>query len=532
MSHAMTIADLLSLQTGPPTYALIDVREMGEFNLGHIPYASPAPRGDLEWRIGELVPSRTVLVILYCEDGRRSTLAAGTLEKLGYCDVRYLAGGLEAWRAAGQPTVEGWGTPSREYGEKVALEAGIPEITPQEVIGRQKQGERFIILDSRTVAEYEQGHLPGAYSVPLDQLPLEVGDLVDQVDPLTVVVNCAGRTRSILGAHVLRRMGLSKVAALRNGTTAWQWRGYPLEHGFDPRSGYVPSLESRVAAEQFADRVRSEDQLQSLQPKDLQVLQQSGELHYVIDVRQPAEYAAGHIPGAIPGQSAVALFFMEQIVGVRGAPIVMTCDGRVRAILAASLYRRMGYPRVLFLDGGTAAWAQAGLPLTTGQSERSVPGLHEARARVAAVAPAELERRLRSTPAPIILDVRGSGDYAMGHLPGARWLSRGYLELRVADLVPDRRISLVTVCNDGVRSALAAATLLDIGYSDVTVLEGGVSAWEALGFPLEEGLNNAPVTLDEARGDADPFRRRGVLARTREEMEKFLLWEENLGRKQ
>ena len=227
MVRTLTPDELQSRRAGPPDYALVDVRERGEFNLGQIEGASPLPRGDFEWRIGELVPNRATPIVLVDSDGRRSALAAETAEKLGYQDVAYLAGGLDAWRAAGYPVITGWGVPGKDFGEKVAVVEDIPQITPEELVARREQGERFVILDSRTVPEYEASHLPGAYAVPGGQLPLEVMDLIGEGDP-TVVVNCAGRTRSILGAQVLRRMVLPKVTAFKNGTMAWHMAGYQL----------------------------------------------------------------------------------------------------------------------------------------------------------------------------------------------------------------------------------------------------------------------------------------------------------------
>lgn len=409
MPRAMSPADLIARRSGPATYAFIDVREKGEFNLAQIEGASPLPRGDFEGRIAELVPNRSVPIVLCCSDGWRSALAAATAERLGYQDVSYLAGGLDAWRAAGQTTIEGWGVPGKDYGEKVAVVEDIPQITPEELAERQQRGERFVILDSRTIPEYEASHLPGAYAVPGGQLPIEVLDLIGDGEP-TVIVNCAGRTRSILGAHLLRRMGLSQVMAFKNGTMAWHMAGFPLEHGPDPRPGRAPSPEAKAAANAFADRLAAEESLAATTPAELRRLQESGDLHYLVDVRLPAEYEAGHIPGAVSCQAGQLALMSEQIVGVREAPIVMTCDDRARAIYGAALYRQMGFPRVSFLAGGTRAWQAAGYPLATGPAERRVPGLAEARAQASTLSPADLNGQLQGPRPPVILDVRGSGD--------------------------------------------------------------------------------------------------------------------------
>lgn len=540
MARAVTPSDLRKMQEGPPSYALIDVREKGEYTLCHIEWASPVPRGDLEWRIRELVPNLATAIVLYCSDGRRSRMAGETLERLGYQNVGSLNGGLEGWQAAGHPALYGWGVPGKDYGERISAFEDIPSIAPADLAARQQNGEQFVFLDVRTAGEYENGHLPGAHFVPIGQLPLEAMDLIGEGNQ-TVIVNCAGRTRSILGAYILRRMGLRKVLALIGGTTVWNMvQGYPLEQGRDARADHTPSPGARQAAAAFAERLATEDGLPATPLWQLQSLQQSGALHYLIDVRLPGEYAAGHIPDAISCQVGLLPLFFEEIVGVRNAPVIMACDARVRAVLAASLYRGMGLPNTSFLEGGTVAWTEAGLPLETGKPERhigrperQVPGLTEARAHVNAVTPFALQHRLEHSNAPVILDVRGGGDYAIGHLPGARWLSRSYLELRLGELVPDKSVPVVTICDDGIRSVLAAATLRDLGYQQVEVLEGGYPAWQSAGYPVEEGLGDAPLTLEEAKGDPfDPFyARRGALVASREEWEKLLAWIEQLGHK-
>ncbi len=540
MERVVTPSDLRKLREGPPDYALIDVREKGEYSLCHLEFASPVPRGDLEWRIREIVPNPAAAIVLYCSDGRRSRMACETLNELGYGNVSYLSGGLEAWQSAGYPTLYGWGVPGKDYGEKIAAFEEIPSITPADLTARQRKGEEFIVLDVRTAGEYENGHLPGAHFIPIGQLPLEAIDLIGEEDK-TVIVNCAGRTRSILGAHILRLMGLRKVLALIGGTTVWNMvHGYPLERGREMRADRTPSPRASEAAEAVAGRLSAEEGIPPISLQQLQSLRQSGALHYLIDVRLPREYAAGHIPGAISCQVGLLPLFFEEIIGVRNAPVIMTCDARVRATLAASLCRGMGLPNVSFLEGGVIAWTEAGLPLETGKPsrhvgtpERHVAGFTAARARVKTVAPFALRHRLNRCEGPVILDVRGGGDYAVGHLQGARWLSRSYLELRIGDLVPDKSMPVATVCDDGIRSVLAAATLLDLGYRQVEVLEGGCSAWQAAGYPVEEGLGDAPMSLEEAKGDPfDPFyERRGRLVASREEWEKLLAWIEQLGHK-
>jgi rhodanese-related sulfurtransferase len=127
-----------------------------------------------------------------------------------------------------------------------------------------------------------------------------------------------------------------------------------------------------------------------------------------------------------------------------------------------------------------------------------------------------------------VLDVRGSGEFGMGHLPGARWLARGKLELGIDSMAPDKTAPVVTACDTGVRAALAAATLRALGYHGARYLDGGLAAWQRDGSPIEEGLEGADVSVAEAQGDFGHTLWSGAMQRTRADMENYLSWEENL----
>ncbi|HYY87692.1 MAG TPA: rhodanese-like domain-containing protein, partial [Chloroflexota bacterium] len=189
------------------TVALIDVREHGEYNAAHIPGASSLPRRLIEFRLERLVPCRTVQVILCDDDGRRAALAARTVERMGYSHVAVLDGGVNRWSSLGLPTEWGMNVASKEFGERLEVEYQVPTIEAAELDRRLKTGQKTVILDTRTPEEYRQYCIPGGRNVPGGELALRVSDIVREAPDATVVVNCAGRTRSIVGARVLQRMG-------------------------------------------------------------------------------------------------------------------------------------------------------------------------------------------------------------------------------------------------------------------------------------------------------------------------------------
>jgi glyoxylase-like metal-dependent hydrolase (beta-lactamase superfamily II)/rhodanese-related sulfurtransferase len=114
--------------------------------------------------------------------------------------------------------------------------------------------------------------------------------------------------------------------------------------------------------------------------------------------------------------------------------------------------------------------------------------LAEAAAVVPFMSLTELKARIDAHDADlIVLDVRERDAYTAGHVPGARLLPRGQLELRVNEELPDPTIRILTVCEFGRVSTLAAATLRQIGFQRAIALDGGMKAWREAGYPLVLG---------------------------------------------
>jgi rhodanese-related sulfurtransferase len=183
----------------------------------------------------------------------------------------------------------------------------------------------------------------------------------------------------------------------------------------------------------------------------------------------------------------------------------------------------MGFANVYVVTGGTTAWKAAGLPLVSGADETSEPLVTEARARVRQVSTAGLATALASARPPRLLCVEPSDRFAAGHVPGAHWLPRGWLELRIADVAPDASAPIVVIDEDGHDAVLAAATLMELGYRDVAALAGGSEAWRKDGRPLESGLTGVTRPPDDVV-PAGPDR-------SYADMINYLRWEEKLGHK-
>src|SRR5438552_10365579 len=258
---------LTALLAGDASFALIDVREAGEYNSSHIPGASLIARRQLEFVMPQAVPFPGMPVILCDDDGRRAGLAAATLERLGYRDVAVLDGGINRWVTDGFVTEWGSNVPSKDFGEKVEVVAHVPEVEARELAERMRRGEKFLILDSRTPEEFRRFCIPGGRSVPGGELALRITDLARDLTPdTTIIVNCAGRTRSIIGTRVLQRMGYANVLGLKNGTAGWLLAGEKLESGADRVELPTPSPAAVAAAEAYAAAPAAEDGVRFLDP--------------------------------------------------------------------------------------------------------------------------------------------------------------------------------------------------------------------------------------------------------------------------
>jgi rhodanese-related sulfurtransferase len=510
----LTPEALVDLMASDTPHAVLDLRERGTYERGHVFRTTSLPRRQLEFRVPTLITAPATPIALLDGDGALAPLAATTLGAMGYRDVRVLAGGLGAWRAAGRRLVQGLNVPSKVFGERALHQWHTPQITPHELMRRIDKRDDMVIVDSRTYEEYHRGCIPGSISVPGAELVPRIGELVERPDT-TIVVHCGGRTRSYIGAESLRRMGLpNPVVALENGTMGWELAGLALERGAT-RVAPEPGGRSRAQAEATARRVATEDGVRMLEVDDVRRLwEQRRERNvYLIDVRTVDEYEAGHVAGSIWAPGGQAVQATDDYFAVRGATYVFVCDGFVRSVMTAAWFIRMGVPDVAMLAGGVPAWQDAGGLIDNGQPASLPFGWDAARAAARYRKPGDVGNAT-------ILDVGMSDDYARGHVPGAGWICRSRLEARIASAAPDRARPILLTCSDGVASTLAAGALAGVGYKDVSVLDGGTRAWRDAGRALEQG---ATRLLDEPDDVVLKPYQRG-----REAMEAYLRWEEAL----
>ena len=499
--------ELKRLLLGQTELALIDVREQGAFAKAHLLLAVCVPQSSMEFVIGDLVPRNDTPIVVVSESdddqGRRSLERLG---ELGYTDVRMLAGGVAGWRARGFEVFSGVNVPSKAFGEFVEETYGTPHVTAPEVKRMLDEGQDVVVVDSRPYDEYHRMNIPSSTDMPGAELALRIHDVAP--DPGTlVVVNCAGRTRSIIGTQSLINAGIeNRVAALKDGTMGWHLAGFELEHAAT-RVAPLPADAGMAKALAAAERVAERFGVQTVQRATVEEWRQAADrTTYLLDVRSPDEYTEGHLPGFRNAPGGQLVQATDEYVAVRNARLVLADDEGVRATMTASWLIQMGWEDVFVLDGGVGSG-----PLVTGAWQPSL----RCTLAGATVATEELAAHL---DAVTVIDLGPSPTYEQGHIPRALWCVRARLRAALAGIPADAPVVLTSP--DGTLARLALDETRELGGHEVAALEGGTERWLAEGREVHTGLADAVGATDDVW--YKPYEHRGAQERC---MREYLTWE-------
>ncbi|KWV51692.1 thiosulfate sulfurtransferase [Bradyrhizobium macuxiense] len=338
--------------------ALLDVRHEAEFATGHPLFAANMAADRIALEADLRLPRKDVSIVLYDDGDGLIARAGDQLQALGYTNVGALAGGLQAWRSAGYELFRDVNSYAKAFGELVEARRHTPSLSADEVAALISEKADIAILDVRRFDEYTTMNIPGSVSVPGAELVLRAGGAAPGPDT-TIIVNCAGRTRSIIGTQSLINAGLpNKVRALRNGTIGWTLARHNLEHGADRRGGIGPFEGAGDNARDVAYRAG----VRRIAAGELAALER--EAHrtlYRFDVREADEYAAGHLAGFRHYAGGQLVQEIDIAAPVRGARIVLTDNRSIRADMTASWLAQMGW-EVYVLDGGYDGPLEAGPP--------------------------------------------------------------------------------------------------------------------------------------------------------------------------
>jgi rhodanese-related sulfurtransferase len=475
--------EVVARLSGAGEIGLLDVREQGVHYRGHPFFACALPLSRLEMMADDLVPRRAApLVVLDGGGEGLAERAQARLRELGYADVSVMEGGCAGWKAAGGELFSGVNVPSKAFGEFVEHHYDTPRVPPEQLKDYLAKGKKLVILDSRPYEEYHRMNIPGGIDAPGAELAWRVHDLAPDSDTL-VVVNCAGRTRSIIGCQSLRNAGIpNPVVALKDGTMGWELAGFAVERG-STRVAPPPSEEGRKRARAVAEKVAERFQVKFAGRRTVEEWKADpSRTLYILDVRTREEFEAKRIAGSRHAPGGQLVQATDEFIGVRNARVVLVDPERVRSVMTASWLNQMGWDEVYVLEpegeDGFAGW-----PTESGARRQTALGLREWPATT-------------SVESATVLDFSTSLRFRAQHVPGAWWAVRSRLNQARERIGTAKKIVLTS--EDGVLAQLAAPDAAALWpQAEVKVLEGGNTAWFAAGKAAESGIERATTTLDD-----------------------------------
>ncbi|MCE6989782.1 rhodanese-like domain-containing protein [Dyadobacter sp. CY323] len=453
--------------------AILDVREEAIFATGHPLFAANLPFSVIETEIYRRIPRRDTLLVVYDNGEGLAEKSLARLEDLGYINVQQLEGGLKGWEQAGGEVFIDVNAPSKAFGELVDFKRHTPSLSAEEVDQLISKKENVVVLDARRFDEYQTMSIPGSISVPGAELVLRVQDLAP--DPQTlVIVNCAGRTRSIIGTQSLVNAGISnRVAALRNGTIGWTLAGQKLEHGQSRHFGEV-SPENAELALSRSRSVAARAGVKTISFLALrEFLEDKDKTTYWFDVRMPEEYAAGHLHGFLSAPGGQLVQETDHFAPVRGARLILADKEEVRANMTASWLAQMNWEVFVLETPDNAFWLEKGFPENPVPPFTNKPDLVDADT---------LSEFLRSDNELVVVDFAPSRQYLKGHIPNSWYALRSGLDEAIENL-PSAEIYILT-SPDGILAAFAATEFKLLTNKPVFVLKGGTKSWVEHGYAL------------------------------------------------
>ena len=330
----------------------------------------------------------------------------------------------------------------------------------------------ILFLDCREPEEYRAGHVPGALNVPRGLLEFKIAKRIpDKGTP--IVIYCKTGGRGCLGTEAITRLGYHKAVNMAGGWKAWKKKGNPV--------ALAEGLTKQDLVAEAKARIRQVDVVEARKLLE-------GGTHRFVE-----EFAAGHIPGSLNIPRGLMEFKIGGKVADKAAPLVVYCKSGGRGSLTSAAIQRMGYANVVNLDGGWKAWVAAKgaversktVALASGGGPMTKKDLvAEAEARIKSVS-VEEARAMWDKGGHYFIDCREEKEYRTGHVPGALHVPRGWLEFKVAALVPEPTAGVVVYCRSGDRSGLGVLALRRMGYVNAVNLDGGWRAWNKAGNPVQ-----------------------------------------------
>lgn len=464
--------------------AVLDIREHGQYGEEHLFYIVSVPYSKLEVEVARLVPRKNVrMVLVGDEHGALSSKACQRLHAMGYQNIHVLDGAMPAWKKAGLEVFAGVNLPSKAFGELAEHAFNTPRITAMELNQKIAAKENMVILDGRPFAEYKKMSIPTAVCCPNGELALRIDEIAPDPET-TIVINCAGRTRSIIGAQTLINLGIpNKVLALENGTQGWYLQDLPLDHGQTRKYPDHINDAGMDARKLRAKTLAEKHHVQFVDSNTVYAwLKERDRSTFLCDVRTPEEYAKGTVLNAQHSPGGQLVQATDQYVGVKGARLVLIDQEGIRAPAMASWLAMLGWE--------VAVWTDAFNVASTHTQDNEIK---QGAQQVDDNASSKDISQIKSEQIPAlmhsgvnVIDLRPSMKFRETHLLGAVWSIRPNLS-QLTQLSKENPILLIA--EDIEIAKLASLDLRELGVQQIFVNIDIPSIWKSAKLSLESSPN-------------------------------------------
>ena len=369
-------------------------------------------------------------------------------------------------------------------------------ITATELKEMVKGDHEFALLDVRERNPFSKEHLLLSSCIPLSQLELIIGYTVPRLSTRIVVINESPSDVYHLdkkAAERLVKLGYTDVSILKNGISGWREAGFELFSGV---GSYSKAFGEWIAEQYHTPFLTAQEAHKKIESQEKKI---------ILDCRPKNEYYRMTIPGSINAPGVELVYRVHEAVPDPNTLILVHCAGRTRSIIGTQSLVNAGIPNpVVAIENGTMGWQLAGFELEYGQTRSaSLPshkGFAEAKKDAERLAERYGIRKIShetlknwmsagsSERNLYVLDVRLPEEYETGHIEGSRNIQGGQL-VQAADLyIPVFNSQVVLLDDTEVRAIMTASWLIQEGWSDVYVVENGITT-----LPLTMGPNKPHI---------------------------------------
>ncbi len=426
MHKKITAKKTKKLLSSDKEISLIDIREIGLHSNGHPFFSISIPYSVFEIELKKLVPNKNVIVIIIDQNDKLSEIACKQAEKLGYKNLFVLENGIKGWIDQGYKLFEGINVPSKAFGEMVELKNKTPCIKPASLAQKIKNKENILILDGRPFDEFKKMNIPKGICCPNMEMPVRIDKKIDK--KTEIIVNCAGRTRSIIGTQNLINFGIhNNVKTLKNGTQGWFLSDLKLEKNQN-RKLPLPKLKPNKTFTKKAVQLIKKFKLQKINFKQASnILKDKSRTTYLFDITTREKKYSNfnkRIRNTPGGQLIQAT---DKYIGVMNSQIILLDDGDlIRSTMTASWLKKMGFHAFIY-DGDQTKLNNL-LPKINSKN-------HVLKSNKIKFLFDQIYKEFR------ILDIRNSHSFKKSHIKKSTWLSRP--NLRFIDLKTQKKILFV-----------------------------------------------------------------------------------------